>query len=357
MIEYGCHTFSLFHRLSYSEVQNLIEMLQKQGKCRKIKADRWNMNRTYYSDLFSQHGVLIYLYQHLNGGSGITLRVTPCTVLNNFYAATELYQPTRKNYRRMTKILDQFLDALELEFRADDMSISRCDPCANLHLENKAAVAEYLRLFRKAQHIRHYKVVTYEKNNKFVKNPQEANRHSYRQSSKRASFTAYDKVYVLQQLERCPKDLAEKGVLRVEAELDREALLKRIDANQKWSNYRILKESYRAVKKILCKYFNRLFGGHGNFICYQKAKERIESAKMSKKTRERMLYLLRKTSDSNTLDYAVLKMRRKFELSQGQCNHILKKFEKLNISPITLRNDSKFDELPSFLTLFLQNRE
>lgn len=218
-------------------------------------------------------------------------------------------------------------------------------------------VEEYLRILRKARRIRHYKLVTYDKNNKSVKNPQEANRHSYRQSSKCASFTAYDKVYVLKELQRCPEKLVGKGILRVEAELDREGLLKRIGADRRCSNYKILKESSKATQKILFKYLRRLLSGDGNHICYQDAKELIEGARLKKKTRERMLYLLRKTSDSDTLDNAVEKMRKKFKLSKGQCAGILKKFNQLGISPITLRNHSEFKKLSLLLTLISAKNE
>lgn len=350
MVEIGIHTFSLFHKLSYSEVQNLIEMLQKQKRCWKIKDDVSSGNRSYFSDYFSGYGVLIYLYQHLNGRSGISLRVTPCTALEGQYAATSLYQPTKKNYRKLTGILDEILEELELDFTSEDMSISRADPCTNLHLDDPDLVAEYLRIFRKARVIRHYKVVTYQKNAKFVKNVKEANQHSYRLQSRRASFTAYDKRYVLQQLERCPDDLTDKGILRIEAELQREALLKRIKAKKGWSNEKILKESAKRSARILSKYLRQLLGS-GEHVRYQEAVTLIESAKMKKKMRERMLYLLRKTSDSNNLDHALAKLGKKYDLKESQVNRVLKKFQKLGISPITLQNRSAIDALLSLLSV------
>lgn len=349
MVEIGIHTFSLFHKLSYSDVQNLIEMLMEQGHCRKIKDDVSSGNRAYFSDYFSEYGVLIYLYQHLNGRSGISLRVTPCTALEGKYAATSLYLPTKENYRKLTGILDEMLDELELDFTSEDMTISRADPCANLHLDDPALVAEYLRIFRKARVIRHYRVVTYQKNAKSVKNVKEANQHSYRLQSRRASFTAYDKRYVLQQLERCPDDLTDKGILRIEAELQREALLKRIKAKKGWSNEKILKESAKRSARILSKYLRQLLGT-GEHVRYQDAVALIESVKMKKKMRERMLYLLRKTSDSNNLDRALAKLRKKYDLKESQINRVLKKFQKLGISPITLQNRSAIDDLPSLLS-------
>lgn len=77
----------------------------------------------------------------------------------------------------------------------------------------------------------------------------------------------------------------------------------------------------------------------------------IESAKMKKKMRERMLYLLRKTSDSDHLDNAIKKLKKKYDLNNNQVNRILKRFEKLEISPIILKNSSDVSVLPSFLSV------
>lgn len=59
-----------------------------------------------------------------------------------------------------------------------------------------------------------------------------------------------------------------------------------------------------------------------------------------------MLYLLRKTSDKDSLTAALGAMQEKFDLKKGQCSTILNKFQKLGISPIILVNSSKFRELP-----------
>ena len=84
---------------------------------------------------------------------------------------------------------------------------------------------------------------------------------------------------------------------------------------------------------------------------YKDAVALIESAKMKKKMRERMLYLLRKTSDSDHLDNAIKKLKKKYDLNNNQVNRILKRFEKLEISPIILKNSSDVSVLPSFLSV------
>lgn len=351
LIEMGIHTFGLFHSFSYSDSQNIIELLQKKGRCRKIKCDAANINRTYVSDYFSTQGVLVYIYQRITGKSGIMLRITPCTLLKKQYAATELYRPTKENYRQLKSPLNNILDKLGVPLTVDKMSVCRVDLCANIHFKNDATTSEYMRIVKKYGEINHYKPVRYEKGSKIVKDVKIANEHSYRISSKRTSFTIYDKKFVLQQLERCPNDLLNKGVLRVEAELKREALLKRIHAKKGWSNYRILATAERNAKSVLRKYLKQANGGTGRHLRYSDAVDVIEHAKIRPKMQKRMLFLLRKVSDSQTLTAAVEKVKKQFDLSNNQCKTLLKKFEKLGISPITLRNNSDYDALPSLLSI------
>ena len=67
----------------------------------------------------------------------------------------------------------------------------------------------------------------------------------------------------------------------------------------------------------------------------------------SKKTRERMLYLLRKASDRKSLSAAIEDLKVEFGLKSGQINRVLKKFDKLGISPITLTNTESEENLPA----------
>ena len=61
-----------------------------------------------------------------------------------------------------------------------------------------------------------------------------------------------------------------------------------------------------------------------------------------------MAYLLRKASDSRNLTSALEKLKEKYGLKSSQVNRILRWFQKLGISPITLANSEKgIDELIS----------
>ena len=63
-IEAGIHTYSLYHKIFYTEAQNLIELLKETGHCYPTKENEENYNGTYVSNLFADAGVKIYIYRY-----------------------------------------------------------------------------------------------------------------------------------------------------------------------------------------------------------------------------------------------------------------------------------------------------
>ena len=354
-IEVGIHTYSLYHKISYSEAQSLIESLRKRGYYYPLKDNKWIYNGTYKSNLYADLGVQIYIYRYYDY-SGFSLCITPCSLLKGIYAAADLYQPTSKNNRELMDKLNDILDDLDVKsdsgktIRADEMSVCRADPCINLYLNSDDELLEYLRILKKSALISHYNADKFERTSSRVKNIKEANTHSYRIKSKKATFTAYDKIYEMQQSDRCPDDLNDAHILRIEAELKRDALLKRLDKNATLSNEKLLKSTEENAVRILVNFLEGLKFGTCTHIRYCNTETRIKEAKLEDKIKDRMLYLILKTSDGN-LSSALKKLCSEYNLNYNQCERILKQFDELCISPVTLQNDSQFESLPSLISL------
>ena len=179
--------------------------------------------------------------------------------------------------------------------------------------------------------------------------------HSYRIKSKKALFTAYDKIYEMQQGNRCPDELGDTHILRIEAELKRDALIKRLDRDEMCSNEKLLKSAAKNANRILVSFLERMQVGTGNHIRYCDAEACIKKAKLEDKQKNRMLYLIRKVSDSD-LSSALVNMCKEYNLNNNQCERILNRFEELGITPITLRNNSQFGSLPSLISILQKNQ-
>ena len=359
-IKAGIHTFSLYYKLSYTEAQNLIETLTELESCYPVTDDKWGYDGIYKSAHYADLGVKIYIYRCYSH-SGFTLRITPCSLLKGSYAAETLYQPTHADNRKLTNGLDSILIDLDVKsdlgerIEADDMSLCRADPCINFYLDSDDEVLEYLRILKKSALIPHYSVDRFKRTSSRVKNIEQANNHSYRIKSKKAQFTAYDKIFELRQNPYCPEDPEEMHILRIEAELKRDALLKRLDKSEIRSNEEIMEAAADNAIEILSNFLNKMQIGTGNHIRYCDAEAAIRKSKQKEKIKERMLYLIRKISDSN-LSSALEKMRKEYGLNDNQCERILNQFDALDISPITLRNNSQFESLPSLISLLHEDQ-
>ncbi len=110
----------------------------------------------------------------------------------------------------------------------------------------------------------------------------------------------------------------------------------------------MIKSVYDKTSDILCNYMKRMFRVKGVFVNYNKAVERIKSTKFETDIKKKMLYLVRKTSDSDNLTNALDKTQNEFNLSDQGITRLLKKFENLGINPITLPNSSKIEQIDLF---------
>ena len=151
-------------------------------------------------------------------------------------------------------------------------------------------------------------------------------------------------------IDRFPDYLSENNILRLEAELKREALKKRV--GKQTDNYHYLKAGAKQACQVIRWYLKRLFRrADGSHLRYQEAVQLIQKKISKKKTRERLEYLLRKASDSQSLDAALCKTQDKFNLSDSQTGRLLEQCRKLGLCPLTLPNASGVASLKNLMSL------
>ena len=115
----------------------------------------------------------------------------------------------------------------------------------------------------------------------------------------------------------------------------------------------ILRKLYKHGSKLIRKQMKNLFPCDGKHLPYQKAKRRIEKEITNKKTQEKMLYLLEKTSRSDTLDHAIKKTQERYRIGEKGVKSLLKRFDAIQVNPITFRKDSKIKSAESFRKMLL----
>jgi len=273
----------------------------------------------------------------------VKIRIEPCLVLGSTIP-TELYQPTRKNYRELVRKVDAILKPLHIPYTVDAMKISRLDCTVDQYYSTHYEIMEYLRILKKGCVLPRYKLDSFKKSEKKAKDVSEANKHSFRQQCKSSAFFVYDKISQLEMTKRLSDYTIDKNVLRLEAELKRPKMKNKLGKGL--DNYHYLKEGAKRAPKIIEWYLKRICKNTtGCFVKYAVAVGIVQQAKIKSKTRDRLIYLLRKTS-YGSLKTAIDKTCSKFDLSKSQVSHLINKLNMMGINPITLPNSSKMDQAP-----------
>lgn len=342
-IQLGLDTFSYYYGLSHKQKKAILKELKALPDFRTIKDDYENNSYVYASNYFSVRGVKLCIFRIKGSRWGLYVIVHPTLVLGNGDRSA-LYQATKTSYRKIVKAVDQMLESVKVPCSVDDMLLYRSDVTANIIFNDRELTDEYIRILKKSILLHHYELDWFRKNEKKAKDCRLANAHSYKQRCNSGAFFAYDKTAQLEMIDRFPDALIGKKVLRLEAQLRRAGLRKWFPDKQLGSNWEVIKGSCKKVKKILKWHIFRIQPA-GKYLRYEDAVALVSTVKQ-KKVKERMLYLLRKVSDSKSLTAALEKMCKEYDLSKSKSRTVLKKFRKLGISPITLQNSSKWGELP-----------
>lgn len=350
-VELGIDTLSYYCGLTSKQKSSIIERLKVLPDFRIERQDYWEKTYVYHSDCFAKQGIKLIISQVKGSRWGLLVVVHPTLVLG-VSDRSALYRPEKESeYKSIVRQVDRLFETTKVPCSVDEMKLYRVDVTANLIFDASAVVGEYIRILKKSCLLPRYRWDKFRKNEHKAKDCKAANKHSCKQVCKSAAFFSYDKTAQLEMIDAFPDTLIGKRVLRLEAQLRRKAMKKWVEKDVMDSgNWMLIKALGKKIEKILNWYLKRMQPAEGNYLRYQDAVDSVSQIK-GKKARKRMLYLLRKTSDSETLSAALEKLSKKYDLSKSQCRTVLKKFEQLGISPITLANTSGWEQLPGIKSL------
>ena len=169
-------------------------------------------------------------------------------------------------------------------------------------------------------------------------------------------LTVYDKNFqITSKGQTIENETDGTNILRIELSMKRNAYYRalKLKPGKKLSYDVILHKLCKHGSKLIRKQMKNLFPCDGKHLPYQKAKRRIEKEITNKKTQEKMLYLLEKTSRSDTLDHAIKKTQERYHIGEKGVKSLLKRFDAIQVNPITFRKDSKIKKVESFRKMLL----
>ena len=135
-----------------------------------------------------------------------------------------------------------------------------------------------------------------------------------------------------------------KRVLRLEAELNRGAIKQHLGKQK--SNYQFLKQGVKQAGKVIDWYLKRVYKDNTSpHLRYEDEVACIAGQRWKDKTKERAAYLLRKVSDSESMNAAIRKTAEKFGIKRQTAMGLVKKLEQTGVNPVTLTNACEYERL------------
>ncbi len=243
--------------------------------------------------------------------------------------------------------IKQFLKKTKIEeIDHNAFYIQRADYCVNIDLGDREHVKEYMRLMKKGAY-------PYKSERK-----KEHSTTGKRKVPTRDSFTVYTNHFELSvydkqiQLSRESEKYSEdeirvaEGIIRIELRVKRRKI--RYDGKKRGYNdtLQLLSHADEIAKDNIPKYLKMVYG-RGRFVKLKKAKQIVNASRYKNKTKEKLIEILDRVSKSNLQNVKVL--------YDDDFSKYLKKFNELEISPITIEKRSKIEEFPGILYLIEHN--
>lgn len=360
-IENGIHTIELYLRsMSYDKTQAVVDDLYQYQKAsdknviRKERQGKHGINRRYfvYDGIFPE-GIALRIDQ-VNPMGGIRFIVNPSTLDTQEYDPLALYTPSNKSHlikNAFGTVEREFTDSKHYGlfehrpwyFDKKDLSLSRIDLTWNLHFDEETDLAEVIRLFHHAD-IEKYQQESFD--------DKEKDKHSFTIRKGSVTFTVYDKNYETKKHKKIDTDYTDI-ILRIEIKIEREGFKSCFSLTEKPKDYtfdELLMYAYKNRNKILDKYLDKLFPNEGEHLPYQKADAKIKT-EADPQYQEAMRHLIKETSRLKNYTRAKEDTMKKFKLGREKIEYLLNEFDRINLSPITLKKDAKTKSIPCFKTM------
>lgn len=108
----------------------------------------------------------------------------------------------------------------------------------------------------------------------------------------------------------------------------------------------MLKQGVKRVSKVIDWYLKRIYKDNKSpHLRYEAAVACIAGQRWKDKTKKRVAYLLRKVSDSESMNAAIRKTAEKFGIKRQTAMGLVKKLEQAGVNPVTLTNACEYEQM------------
>ena len=345
--ERGIHTVELYWQvLSFAALQMIVDDLYDQKRIYLRKKNHLNTSRVYDTANVFPDGIIMRIEQRYPEPGGIRFIINPYTLSSGKYVPEELYYPTMDPsiMEHVLNVIKNTFNDREWKIDPQKLTLSRVDLTWNFYLSNEIDLTEIIRLFKHGQRKKTTKLDTFQDKNK--------DQHSFRMRFSDTTLTVYDKDFQVTQKGLRVGDNA--NILRVELSMQRRAYMRSLELKDRTdiSMDEVLYRLYQKNYDLIHHYIDFLCPCTGKHLPYQKAVKEIENQVNQPDIREKMLYFLEKASRSNNLCHAIEKTKEQYHLGRKGIDRLLKRFDEVDVNPITFQKDSKIKKFLCLRDMF-----
>ena len=344
MLIMNYHTFELSYTLTASEKDYYTDILfQTNGK---TYYDRNSSMPTLVCNTVTSRGITIKLIKFEKNDFpyyALCYRINPRRIIES-YDYIGLFNA--KDTDMMLKKADEYLLPLKLP-SVHDCRLSRIDFCANIEMSGQHEIFEYIKLLQRGRYPSNYTPsLYYDLTSKRSKHHKNSVKISHK---KLLDVVYYNKYDQLKENPLCQNIDEAENILRAEIQCKKRKVKHLMDKFGCTSVRSFLKHSDKIGTYVFKQYANKFYGG-GDFYKLDEIYRRIDDSKFKDKSKKKMTELAQLSAKHKSLDAALHKL----DWDKATKEKILKKFDKIGVSPVVIPLRSEYDFFKNPLTLALE---
>lgn len=231
-----------------------------------------------------------------------------------------------------------------------DCKLNRIDFCCNVELSSQSEVYDYIKILQRGYYPNKYSPeFCYDKTAKRYKFLKEIFTVEYKDI---LSVTYYNKYEQLKENPYCQNIDDAKNILRAEIQCKKKKVKHLIDKSGCTSLKTFLKHSDKIGEYVFSQYANKFYG-QGDFYKLDEIYEIIDNSNFKQKSKKVMKDVVRLSAKHSSLNKAF----RELKMSRNDIKNVMKKFDKIKVSPVVIPRRCKFDMFINPLMLALKNTD
>lgn len=341
------HTFELAYELTKFENRYYKEILYH-SKGRTYH-DENEYVPTIVCETLRSHGIIIKIQKFKKNNYDYYMmyyRINPRRVMeqNNYIGLFHA-----KDTDVMLDKVNEYLKTIHKSMpSADQCRINRIDFCSNITMSGQEEIFEYIKVLQRGFYPKNYAPELFydaiSKRSKFVKNGYNV------MKKKTVKITYYNKYDQLWENKWCRNIEEAENILRAEIQCEKQKIRHLMNKFGYADTRSFLKHSDK-IGTYVFRYYANKFCGSGDFYKIDEIYKRIERSSFKKKTKKLMKEFVQCSAKHSSADKAMRKLGR----SNKNVSCMIKKFDKIGVSPVIIPLKSKYDIFKNPLTLALNS--